>query len=93
METQKVSLARLTQSFYFGQNDKGSFSVKQGKKEKSQIVKRRSERRIENDIPLLPTWWQPVDPKVFEKFKKITMEPKLRLPVVDFFSLFYYFIL
>ena len=56
MATQKVSLARLTPSFYFGQNDKGSFSVKQRKKEKSQIVKRRSERRIENDIPLLPTW-------------------------------------
>ena len=59
----------------------------------TQIVKRRIERRIDNDIPLLPTWWQPVDPKVFEKFKKITMEPKLRLPVVNFFSVFYYVIL
>lgn len=93
MATQKGLLARLTQNLYFEKNDKGSFNVKQRKKEKSQIVKRRSERGIDNDIPLLPTWWQPVDPKVFEKIKKITMEPKFRLPVVNFFSLFYYVIL
>ena len=93
MATQKGLLARLSQSLYFEKNDRGSFNVKQRKKEKSQIVKRRSERRIDNDIPLLPTWWQPVDPKVFEKFEKIAMEPKFRLPVVDLFSLFYCFIL
>jgi len=56
MATQKGLLARFTQSLYFEKNDKGSFSVKQRKKEKSQIVKRRSERTMDNDIHLLPTW-------------------------------------
>ena len=91
MATQKRWLARLSQSLHLKKNDQ--IKVVSTYNSETQIVKRRSERRIDNDIPLLPTWWQPVDPKVFEKFKKMTMEPKLRLPVVDFFSLFYCFIL
>ena len=91
MATQKRRLARLSQSLPFKKNDQ--IKVVSTYNSETQIVKRRIERRIDNDIPLLPTWWQPVDPKVFEKFKKITMEPKLRLPVVNFFSLFYYVIL
>lgn len=91
MVTQKRWVARLSQSLNFKKNEQ--IKVVSTYNSETQIVKRRSERRIDNDIPLLPTWWQPVDPKVFEKFEKITMEPKLRLPVVDLFSLFYCFIL